>query len=748
MLFSKNLKYFTLVSFSLLLMACGGGSSSIAEIETDTTEIETNTTVTTEIETNTTVTAEIETNTTVTAETETNTTVTAEIVTNTIVPTQTTTVTTVTVIPAKYLATGQTKSYDSSSQIVSDGSQRDDGYYKKGLTKSYTRDDAKEVVIDNITGLMWQDNLETATVEKQWLTTANNTLCQADKTLPVCLDTSGDTSTTYCEDLVIDSYTDWRLPTIEELQTLINYPSTTPGVDPVFQNNNTANQYDTSSTPIGFKGNRWVIYFPYSTQIFGVNKGLARTVRCVRQNLNSIFVDNNFSKLGDIVRDNITQLEWQDNNESNSTQVDWQGAIDYCEALSLGEKTDWRLPNMNELFTIADRNNTIDSAFAPVFEYTTSLNPYWSSTHMPKFNWARTVNFNYAASSGTSRSFPSGYVRCVRNKLEGESSSTPETTTVSAKYLATSQTKSYDSDSEVVTDGTQRDDGYYKKGLTKSYTRDDDKEVVVDNITGLMWQDNAEASTVTKQWLTTANYTLCQSDMSSPSCLDTLGDTSTSYCENLVIDSYTDWRLPTIEELQTLIKYTSPAPLIDQVFQNINTSTRYDTSSTSNNLKRDRWTIAFRNTGVIFPFIKSDAQAVRCVRNNLNSIFVDKSFSKSGDIVSDNITQLEWQDNNESNSTLHTWQGAIDYCEALSLSEKTGWRLPNVNELLTIVDRNSINPAINNEFNYTFIGSTFSYWSSTDMTDFSVARTVNFRGGYTNSENRNAAEYVRCVRDK
>ncbi len=58
----------------------------------------------------------------------------------------------------------------------------------------------------------------------------------------------------------------------------------------------------------------------------------------------------------------------------------------------------------------------------------------------------------------------------------------------------TGQTKSYDTDGNEVTDGSIKDDGFYQKGVDPSYTRDDVKEIVIDHITGLQWQDDAEAN--------------------------------------------------------------------------------------------------------------------------------------------------------------------------------------------------------------------------------------------------------------
>ena len=79
-----------------------------------------------------------------------------------------------------------------------------------------------------------------------------------------------------------------------------------------------------------------------------------------------------------IVNDNATGLSWQDDADASSYTATWQGAIDYCEALTLGGYDDWRLPNINELYTIVDRGRS-DPAIAAVFVNTASSG-YWSST--------------------------------------------------------------------------------------------------------------------------------------------------------------------------------------------------------------------------------------------------------------------------------------------------------------------------------------------------------------------------------
>jgi hypothetical protein len=176
--------------------------------------------------------------------------------------------------------TTQTKSYDENGNEVTDGSIKDDGYYQKGATPSYTRDDTKEVVIDNITGLMWQDDIEAKTVKKTWLTFVNSNTCSNNPSSLACIDTSGDTATTYCENLTLGGYTDWRIPTEKELVGIVNYGKSFPAIDNTFQNVNSEN-YWSSTTYKGFSSNAWIISFS-SGYVNYDYKNSNNYIRCVR----------------------------------------------------------------------------------------------------------------------------------------------------------------------------------------------------------------------------------------------------------------------------------------------------------------------------------------------------------------------------------------------------------------------------------------------------------------------------------
>ena len=91
----------------------------------------------------------------------------------------------------------------------------------------------------------------------------------------------------------------------------------------------------------------------------------------------------------------------------------WESAITYCEGLSLGSYTDWRLPNTKELESITDNtkyNPSIDTTYFP----NTASSYYWSSTtNASNASYAWNVYFYYGYVSSHYKS-DSYCVRCVR----------------------------------------------------------------------------------------------------------------------------------------------------------------------------------------------------------------------------------------------------------------------------------------------------------------------------------------------
>ncbi len=124
-------------------------------------------------------------------------------------------------------------------------------------------------------------------------------------------------------------------------------------------------------------------------------------------------------------------------------------------------------------------------------------------------------------------------------------------------------------------------------------------------------------------------------------------------------------------------------------------------------------------------------------------------FTDNGDgTITDNVTGLMWQ--KEDDNISRTWESSIMYCEGLSLSNYSDWRLPNPKELKSIVDYTTYNPAIDLTYfpNTKNINPTWLfYWSSTTLVSYaSYAWYVEYSSGNVGSESKSSSGYVRCVR--
>lgn len=264
------------------------------------------------------------------------------------------------------------------------------------------------------------------------------------------------------------------------------------------------------------------------------------------------------------------------------------------------------------------------------------------------------------------------------------------------------------------------DDGTYQTGMTRSYTRDDINGIVTDNTTGLMWQDNTVDSAM--NWVNTG-----------------------AYCSNLSLGGHDSWRLPTIKELEMLVDY-SRNPTIDSIFQNIALG-YYWSSSTYAEYSTRTWGIEF-SSGTTDPRLRSgsysEKEFVRCVRgvSSYASTYVRNADTQT---VYDSQTNLTWHDDSNASSQDLNWSNAINYCENLNFAGQTDWRLPNINELHSIIDYARI-PAFDSIFQNVALDF---YWSSTTLSNETwpeMAQGVSFQGNIGYDHKFYGSHYVRCVR--
>lgn len=93
------------------------------------------------------------------------------------------------------------------------------------------------------------------------------------------------------------------------------------------------------------------------------------------------------------------------------------------------------------------------------------------------------------------------------------------------------------------------------------------------------------------------------------------------------------------------------------------------------------------------------------------------------------------------------WQDALDSCNCLDISGHADWRLPSVEELLSLIDRTQESPAL--PFGHPFSGGPAShhYWSSSnDAFDADYAWYVSIHSGDADTSSKMVEGIVFPVR--
>ncbi len=135
------------------------------------------------------------------------------------------------------------------------------------LDPSFT-DNGNETITDNNTNLMWQkcskglsgSTCTTGTIETNYWAAAPS----------------------YCEGLNFAGQTDWRLPNIKELQSIVNYQNVSPAINTTYFPATQSSYYWSGSTFVGNPAGAWVVFFG-TGGVDGYDKDTSLLyVRCVR----------------------------------------------------------------------------------------------------------------------------------------------------------------------------------------------------------------------------------------------------------------------------------------------------------------------------------------------------------------------------------------------------------------------------------------------------------------------------------
>lgn len=263
---------------------------------------------------------------------------------------------------------------------------------------SYTNNN-DGTITDNNTGLMWQQD-------------AGDKMSYAEAV-------SGASS------FNLAGYTDWRLPTVKELYSLIDFTgedvsrlnssSGLTNLVPYIDTDYFAFEYgDISGGRV--IDSQWTTSTIYNSTVmngqecfFGVNfaDGRIKCYETVQRGGGSggyftiyvrgdVYGNNAWTDNGDgTLSDPSSGLMWT--QADSGTGILWEDALSYCESMSLAGHGDWWLPNAKELQYIVDYSRSPDAtnspAIDPLFSLTSITNEggqadyghYWTSTTHLKY---------------------------------------------------------------------------------------------------------------------------------------------------------------------------------------------------------------------------------------------------------------------------------------------------------------------------------------------------------------------------
>ena len=190
-----------------------------------------------------------------------------------------------------------------------------------------------------------------------------------------------------------------------------------------------------------------------------------------------------------------------------------------------------------------------------------------------------------------------------------------------------------------------------------------DRNGVVDQVTGLMWQGDVGNTFMTF-------------------------DDAQRACGALQLAGHDDWRLPSRIELISLLDMARTQPSINTIAFPTAPSEWFWTSTTSAGHPEAAWYVYFY-AGYPKTDDKGNRFSVRCVRTAVPRQRPATHYQVLTGAVQDLATGLIWQ--RKAPDKKLTLDAARSYCKQLTLDGKR-WRLPTEGELFTLVDESRAEP--------------------------------------------------------
>ncbi len=321
------------------------------------------------------------------------------------------------------------------------------------------------------------------------------------------------------------------------------------------------------------------------------------------------YVDNGDGTVTDV----NTGLMWEKHSHDGTVHDDhnkytWANAFAHVATLNrtnFAGHADWRLPNVRELLSIVTYQNLIPTV-APAFDNRCSSGcdvtrcsctfsgDTWTSTSetaSPSKQWF--VDFQ-DAQVGTGLEGGTGPARAVRDTSTG------------CPLPATGQTTCWNSSGNVISCAGTGQDGELRRGAPLAYA-DNGNGTVTDLNTGLVWEKVSDDGTVHDKDNT---YTWANAFTGHVATLN-----ATSFA------GHTDWRLPNVRELQSIVNYQSSNPMVSSAFKtncapgcpatgcSCTASGNYWSSTSSVSSPSRAWFVSFRY-GNVDAFSSSGSKSV------------------------------------------------------------------------------------------------------------------------------------------
>ena len=220
-------------------------------------------------------------------------------------------------------------------------------------------------------------------------------------------------------------------------------------------------------------------------------------------------------------------------------------------------------------------------------------------------------------------------------------------------------------------------------------------------------------------------------------------------CEALTYGGY-EWRLPTMKELLSITDHDRYSPALNSYyFRNLSDEVFWSSTPNLSETEYDEmWVLYSGNGGTNAYSLTSTSPYIACVSGGeygRPGVFEVKN-TGGDEVVFDSTTNLMWQKTYFSGEDGVNWGAALAYCENLEYAGYTDWRLPNKNELATLVDYSRVDPASS----FPEMSSSAHLWSSTFTSGYGGADSAFLleigEGNITNYPASNEYYAALCVR--